>query len=347
MLINKKKVKKEVYLWALLIGSCLLRSFSVYAFILPNNFAPGGITGIAMMIDYAMGGDSNRLIPVISNTSLFLFLLNVPTVIISYFAFSKSYAIKTTGAMFMLSGFMVLVEEIEKIVGVDFKYVQNAENMQPILAAICSGVLNGIALAMILNTGGSNGGTDVLGGLIGKKYPSINPSWFITLLDAMVIGCSFFVFESAYAHRFTPIILSIISSYFMSKVCDTIMHGAKKATKFEIITSYPEELAQDLIKVLGRTVTRIDAEGMYSHQKKALLICVIRDRQIPYFYDVLKKYPDTFVYLSVTNEVIGRGYTRIVKPGKVDLAPIKTVDKKFDITKVVDEEDFEKKISSR
>ena len=323
----------------MLVLACLIRGFSIHSFVLPNNFAPGGITGISTMLDYALG--EKTLIPGISDASLFLFLLNVPTVIISFFVFNRDYALKTMAAMFLLSGFMIFFEKLEEVLGFSFKYIQDSEAKQPILAAIVAGVFNGVALAMIFKAGGSNGGTDVLGNMISKKYPYINASWFITILDAIVILFSFFVFRSAYETRFTPIVLALINSFCMSKVCDTIMLGFKKATKFEVITPHPEELSQDLIKVLGRTVTRIEAEGMYTHQKKAYLICVVRNRQIPLFYDVLKKYPDTFAYLTSTSEVIGKGFTRVVHNVKIDLDPIKSVDKKLDITQVVDEGDDE------
>ncbi len=344
MLSTKKKIKKEVKLWLLLITGCFIRGFAIHSFVLPNNFAPGGITGIATMLNYAL---DSQWIDGISNTSIFLFLLNIPTVILSYFMFNRNYAIKTTVAMFLLSGFMILIENFEVAAKISFEYVQNSESQQPILAAIMAGVFNGVALAMIFLAGGSNGGTDVLGGIAAKKFPHINASWFITILDSIVIVFSFFVFKSAYETRLTPVILALINSFCMSKVCDTIMHGFKKATKFEVITPHPEELSQDLIKVLGRTVTRIEAEGMYTHQKKAYLICVVRNRQIPLFYDVLKKYPDTFAYLSATSEVIGRGFTRKIHNVVIDLEPIRSVDKKLDITKVVDdEEEYENKIKT-
>lgn len=342
--LNKKRVKKEIRLWILLLGACFLRGFSIHAFVIPNNFAPGGITGIATMLDYAL---SKKLIPGISNTSLFLFLLNIPTVIISYFVFSRNYAIKTTAAMFLLSGFMILIEKIEVATGVSLTYIQNTESAQPILAAIAAGVFNGVALAMIIHSGGSNGGTDVLGAMIAKKLPYINVSWFITILDSIVIFFSFFVFKSAYATRLTPVILALINSFCMSKVCDAIMHGFKKATKFEVVTPHGEEVASDLIKVLGRTVTRLEAEGMYSHQKKSYLICVVRNRQIPVFYDVLKKYPDTFAYLTSTNEVIGKGFTKPVHNVVIDLQPIKEVDKRLDITQISDDdEEFENRLQT-
>ena len=103
MLNKKKKIQKEIKLWVLLVVACLLRAFSIYAFVLPNNFAPGGITGIATMINY---GIDAPVLSWISNTSLFLFLLNIPMVIVSYFAFNRNYAIKTTVAMFLVSGFI-------------------------------------------------------------------------------------------------------------------------------------------------------------------------------------------------------------------------------------------------
>ena len=126
------------------------------------------------------------------------------------------------------------------------------------------------------------------------------------MLDASVILVSIFV----YPQGIVAIMLSLVMLFCTSKMSEIIMQGFKTATKFEVITTQPEELGEELIKEIGRGVTKIDAVGMYSHQKKAIITCIIRKRQIPAFYKILKKYPDAFAYITNTNEVIGIGFSR-------------------------------------
>ncbi len=78
---------------------------------------------------------------------------------------------------------------------------------------------------------------------------------------------------------------------------------------FRSITGQPEELSQEIIEKLHRSVTKMDAMGMYAHSEKAVLICVIRKRQLADFNKILKKYPDTFAYVTSTSEVMGKGFS--------------------------------------
>ena len=89
-------------------------------------------------------------------------------------------------------------------------------------------------------------------------------------------------------------------------MCEYILNGVKRAIKFEVVTSQPDELARDLIDNLGHGVTVTNARGMYQNTDRYLLICVIRDRQIGDFENILKKYPDSFAFSSSVSEVFGR-----------------------------------------
>ena len=115
--------------------------------------------------------------------------------------------------------------------------------------------------------------------------------------DAIVVFVSIFVY---WGDNFTliidPVILALVSLFVTSKVCDAILQGFKSAYKFEIITSNPEELSQEIMQKLHRGVTCMAAEGMYSHKNKSMLICVIRKRQLAELQRIIRRYPNVCLF---------------------------------------------------
>ena len=101
-------------------------------------------------------------------------------------------------------------------------------------------------------------------------------------------------------------LVALVSLFVTSKVCDMVLQGFKIAYKFEIVTTNPEEISEEILTKLKHGVTMMPAIGMYSHESRSLLVCVIRKRQIADLQKIIKKFPDTFAYFSPTAEVIGK-----------------------------------------
>ena len=278
--------------WLILIFGIILagvvRAIGIYSFIVPNNFAPGGVTGIASMLENKLPGNPNA--------GYFLLAINIPLIIVAFIFIGKKFAIISGISILLSSALMVL---FEKVGFPTFPF-----ETDKILPAIAGGIIGGAGIAIMLKLGGSSGGTDVIATIIQKKYSATNVTWFIFMLDSSVVVVSFFV----YGNDIVPFLLSFVEMFASSKVAETILQGFKSALKFEIITNHPEELSQEIFSKLKRGVTMITAKGMYTGEERAMLICVLRKRQLSQFREVLKKYPDTFAYISGTSEVVGRGF---------------------------------------
>lgn len=288
---TKKQLREFVLYPVMIIVAAFIRAVCVHCFMLSFNFAPGGVTGIGTMIEYATGGKFS--------TGYTNIIINAPLIILAFIFLSKSYAVKSTLSILIASGLMVLMNK--------FGFPQyGGEGAEPVLAAVACGVLGGIGVAMMIRAGGSNGGTDIIAAFIQRKYQATNITWFIMGLDGIVIFVSFFV----YGNNLTPVLMSLTQQFCSAMMGDVILTGFKSAIKYEIITDDPETLSAELIQKLGHSVTKMDATGMYAHSDRALLICVIRKRQVSEFNAILKKYPNTFAYLSSTSEVFGKGFSR-------------------------------------
>lgn len=288
---TKKRVHNFVVVPILILAASFIRMICVHVFMLPFNFAPGGVTGIGTMIEYGTGWFSTGY------TNL---IINTPLIILAFIFLSKPYAIKSAIAIGLSSAGMILMKQF----GFP-QYGVNDPNAQPVLAAVACGALGGIGVAMMIRAGGSNGGTDILAAFIQRKFQATNITWFIMGLDGIVIFVSFFV----YGNNLTPVLMSLTQQFCNAMMGDVILTGFKSAIKYEIITDEPEELSAELIQKLKHSVTKMDATGMYAHSERALLICVIRKRQVSEFNKILKKYPNTFAYVSSTSQVFGKGFS--------------------------------------
>ena len=296
----QEQTKKRSHLWRILISATLailasgiVRALAIYIFVTPNEFAPGGINGIAVLLEAV-----TRV-----NSGYYLIALNVPLFFVAFFLLGKSEAIISTLSMLFTSGLLIVFDYIPGM-----NEIRYAPEYNAILASIAGGVLLGLALAIMLRSCGTSGGTTVLASLVNKKFRNLSVSAMTSAFDACVVFASFFVYHQGepFTAKLDPVLLALISLLVTSKICDFVLQGFKVAYRFEIITDCAEELAKEIMEKTHHGVTEINATGMYSHEGRALLVCVIRKRQIGELQRILRRYPGTFASFSPVSEVYGK-----------------------------------------
>ena len=162
--------------------SGFLRAVGIYIFVSPNSFAPGGVNGLSVLLEYAVGWSSGW----------FLLMLNVPLFFLAFFCLGKREAIISTLSMLLTSGLLIVFDYIPFIP--ELKYFANGSGMG-IIAAIAGGIFLGAALAIMIKTCGTAGGTAVLASLVNKKWTNLSVSWLTSAFDALVVIASFFVYN--------------------------------------------------------------------------------------------------------------------------------------------------------
>ena len=178
----------------------------------------------------------------------------------------------------------------------------NPDDFNIVFACIATGVVSGFGFSLMLRHFGASGGTYGISALIRKRHPELNIAYIAFIMDASVVFVAFFV----YGMRVTPVICTLINLFIANLIVDRGVSGLKVGYKFEIVTATPDELAADLMKELHHGVTEIRAHGMYSHQDRYMLVCIINKRQIGDMMRILKKYPGSFASFEKVNEVFGR-----------------------------------------
>ena len=129
----------------------------------------------------------------------------------------------------------------------------------------------------------------------------MNIAYVSFIMDASVVLIAFFV----YGMKVTPAMCTLMNLFIANIIVDRGLNGIKNGYKFEIITSNPQALSEELMTRLKHGVTEITVHGMYSDTDKYMLICIVNKRQIGEMMKILKRYPDTFASFGKVNEVFG------------------------------------------
>ena len=129
----------------------------------------------------------------------------------------------------------------------------------------------------------------------------MNIAYVSFIMDTSVVFIAFFV----YGMKITPVICTLVNLFIANIIVDRGLSGMKNGYKFEIITSHPNELSDELITKLRHGVTKIQVQGVYSDTEKSMLVCIINKRQIGEMMKIIRSYPDTFASFEKINEVFG------------------------------------------
>lgn len=171
------------------------------------------------------------------------------------------------------------------------------------LSAVFGGVISGVGIGMVLMARGTTGGTDLVAALIQHYLKHYSIVQVMQVIDGAIVLLGAYIFGMSRA------LYAIIAIFITSLVSDRLVEGAKFAKMAFIITEKKEEVSQAVLHVLGRGLTCMDAQGMYSGNHKYMLFCVVSKKEIvdlkEVVYDVDQ---DAFIVVSDAREVLGEGF---------------------------------------
>jgi len=277
-------MKKALYDIFICIAAGVIVGFAFHVFANHNNFAPGGVNGLAAIIGYLCN----------LNMGYFTALLNLPAFVLIFIFINKRTAVLLTLYVIVQSATLILLDTL------GFPYYQTESNL--IFACIATGIISGYGYMLMIRRFGASAGTYAISSVVKHFRPEQNLIWLAFVMDVSVVAISFFV----YGMKIEPVICTLVNLFIANYVVDYILRGFRAGYKVEIITDVPDELAAEIIREFRHSVTEIQVKGKYTDTDKYELICIIRPRQLAGMTKILKKYPGTFSYVSKVNEVFGR-----------------------------------------
>ena len=183
----------------------------------------------------------------------------------------------------------------------------------PTVAAVFGGAIYGVGMALLTIGNGSTGGTDLLNRLLIKRFPTMSVGKMSVVLDGAVVVLSMFVSGSIEIGLY-----AIITIFICSVISDRIVLGFDRGCICMIVTSIDaHQVADPLMKALGRAVTRLPGTGMYSNAERNMLILAMKPSEVPRVKALLPSLdPGAFVMLLPANELIGGNFNSRTLTGR-------------------------------
>ncbi len=284
MKIVKKNLKRNLANLTLVVLGSVIMAIGYSLFLIPHHFVPGGVSGIAMIINFFTRLPLGTLIMV----------LNIPVFIVGIRIMGRKYGLRSLLGMIVSS---VLIDFFHEIIGLK-SATDNA-----ILAAIYGGFMLGVGLGLVFRGRASTGGSDIIGQIL-NKYSGISIGICIMLIDFFIISASGLAFKKLEAPLYGYIVL-----FISSKVIDMILEGWNY-TKLVIITSVQTGQIQEFIlNTLDRSGTALKSRSLYLNRDGETIMTVIHRKQLAELREFIKSVdPEAFVIINDTYAVLGKGF---------------------------------------
>lgn len=266
---------------------CILLSMGVYFFKIPNGFSTGGVTGIGTIL--------SQLTPI--SAGLWIWILNIILLLIGFVFLGRSTGIKTVYCSMFYSALTFLFEI--------FIPLSSPLSDEPFLELVYAMLLTSIGSAMIFNSNGSSGGTDIVA-LVMKKYTSLDIGKALLISDFVVAVSSFFVFDVKTG------LFSLLGLFSKAFIVDTVIESLNTCKYFVVITSKRHEISEYIIKIIHHGATVNEVVGEYTKEKKFMIHTVCRRAEAIRLRSKIKSIdPQAFIIITTSSEIIGRGFRTV------------------------------------
>ena len=284
--MKKLRITKEtIYQYALITFGSLVFALGQLYFIKPLHIPMGGISGVALVTNYLW----NLPIGVVT------IVLNIPLFFLGWRTLGREFFFKTVFGTVVSS---VFVDALANVVP--------AFEGEMLLAALYGGVVMGAGFGLLFRAGGTSGGMDIVAKWINKKK-DIPIGTTNLVSNAVVIVGSALIYGNL-----DSALYAMITSYLSSMVIDKMVYGMDIQKSAMIITSKPKEVASAVMAELHRGCTGMDATGMYTGDKRTVLLCVVRRHETGTLKKlILEQDEQAFMMISNINEVFGTNFKRL------------------------------------
>ncbi|MUG71751.1 MULTISPECIES: YitT family protein [Paenibacillus] len=263
-------------------------AFGLHYFVISNEFMEGGITGIALLLNYIFGFPP----------SLTTLVINIPLFVLGWRVLGKSSMFYTIAGTLLLSFFLWLMEHFIRVGWIEpFRTEHDF-----FLVSAYAGLTLGIGLGLVFRYGGTTGGSDIVA-RIAHKLKGWSVGRIILFSDAIVLALSLFFLPKE------KIMYTLVAVFITTKMIDIFIEGAYAARAFTIISERADRLADEITNSLDRGVTLFPAIGAFSKQSKNVVYCVVARSEMRRLKDLVRAVdPRAFIIITEVHDVVGEGF---------------------------------------
>ena len=288
--MKKIEFSKELILdCAFLLAGTFLYALATHCFMAPHDIAPGGVTGVATMLNHLFN----------INIGFTVLVLNIPILLLAWKFIGRNFCIKTLISILL---FTIFTDYVTPLIP-----VYTGGEQARMLAALFGGILNGAGLGLVFSRGFTTGGTDVISSLIRLKLPFMSTGKMLFAVDLVVVSASVLVYgniESAF--------FALISMFVTTKAIDAIVYSGDKGKLVLIVSNNSDEIAKNILENIGRGATFLKASGAYKKDDKNVIMTAVRTSQFFKLKKLVKSVdPMAFMIVSEASEIAGQGFKKL------------------------------------
>ena len=276
--------KREILMaYAQIFIGSVIGAAAYPTFLIPNNIAPGGLTGVATILNYLAGWP-------VGITAL---VLNIPLFLIGYRTMGKVFAFRSLVATAL---FTILIDILPlKPVSED-----------PLLGTLFGGVVLGIGLGLILRGGATTGGSDMIARMVHRRFSFITVGMFLFALDFLV------VLAAAIFIGGTQALYAMIDIYVCSRVIDAVMVGFGGNKACFVMTDAWQKVTGRVLNEIERGCTLLEAKGAYSGTSRPVVMCVMSRQEMTALKRIVQEEDEkAFMFITEAHEALGEGFSRL------------------------------------
>ena len=283
-----KKHLNPILQYAGILAASALYAAAIALFLDPNHLAPGGVSGIAIII--------NQLTQIPTGT--LILIMNVPLMALGMWKLGFKFLLSTLVAVISSSIFTNLLAPYGPL------------TTDPLLAACAGGALLAVGMGLLFKLGATSGGTDILIRVIKLKYKHLKTGSLFLITDCCVIAASALVFRNVDLALYAAI-ATILSSFCL----DLVLYGRDEAKLVYLITDHEKAIANRLLEELEIGVTYLQGQGAYTRDNKKVILCAMQKRLLPRVQEIaMEEDPCAFLIVTSASEFFGEGFKDISAP---------------------------------
>jgi len=286
-----KKFWSQLNDYLLILVGALIQAVGLRLFLVPANLASGGVSGISQLINHFTGWPIGVMV-LIGNIPLFLLGWR--------FLGGRRFAVRTAIAILAYS------LAVDMILFLPF-FPKNGLTDDIVLNSLYGAVVSGVGYGLVYRARGTSGGSDVLARIL-NHWRGVPMTQSYLMVDSAVILAAGFVFgwkEALYA---------IITLYVSGLVAETILEGGGTVRTAMIVTSKPQEIADEILVELERGVTFLSGKGAYTGEERPVIYCVVNRAEIARVKAIVHEAdPSAFMVIGVAHEALGEGFRPLTR----------------------------------
>ncbi len=267
--------------YLIILTGITLTAISTGLFYIPNEIVTGGVAGIATIL-YPIGIPPGAV----------YFVLNIFLLAFSYKILGRQFVFNSILSVVLISILVQVFSELPPITNDIF------------LSSLFGSVLFGLGASLTFIENANTGGTDIIGRLIQSKYTYFPIGKLLLIIDGVIIFISLLVFKN-----FNLALYGLFGLFISAFVIDFVIDRLNSSKLAFVVTSNGEEISKLIIQNSKRGVTVLNARGAYSGERKNLLICAIKNRQMPEFHQMITEADkNAFIIFAKSEKIFGLGF---------------------------------------